>query len=80
MFITCSHLRSDVLYKNESIARDEEDGTLYNKGFTSQSIIFHGYKGTRQWQINWCTSSINDTQNYPFCRLQLVVETFGYST
>ncbi len=29
---TCRHLRSDVLYKNESIARDEEDGTLYNKG------------------------------------------------
>ena len=22
----------------------------------------------------------NDTQIYPFCRLQLVVETFGYST
>ena len=21
-----------------------------------------------------------DTQNYPFCRLQLVVETFGHST
>ena len=24
--------------------------------------------------------SINDTQNYTFCRLQLVVETFGQST
>ena len=22
----------------------------------------------------------NDTHNYPFCRLQLVVETFGYLT
>ena len=22
----------------------------------------------------------NDAQNYPFCRLQLVVETFGHST
>ena len=40
MFITCSHLRSDVLYKNESIARDEEDGTLYNKGFTKVNQLF----------------------------------------
>ena len=22
----------------------------------------------------------DDTQNYPFCRLQLVIETFGHST
>ena len=26
-----------------------------------------------------CTSN-DDTQNYPFCRLQLVVKTFGHST
>ena len=30
----------------------------------------------RDWPIN----PNDDTQNYPFCRLQLVVETFGHST
>ena len=41
-----------------------------------------GSKGIRQWLKNWCTMYIpnDDTQNYPFCRLHLVVETLGHST
>ena len=35
-----------------------------------------GSKGIRQCPINWCTMYISndETQNYPLCRLQLVVE------
>ena len=40
-----------------------------------------GSKGIRQWTINLCTYILNDdTLNYPFSRLKLVVETFEYST
>ena len=46
------------------------------------SIIYYSWqvsKGIRQYLINWCTSPIMISQYYPFCRLQLVVETFGHS-
>ena len=38
--------------------------------------------GIGQWPINWCTSimMIHNYDDYPFCRLQLLVETFGHST
>ena len=40
-------------------------------------IIIQGSKGIRQWPLN--SYIPNDyIQNYPFCRLQLVVETLGY--
>ena len=43
--------------------------------------VTQGSKGIRQWPINISTSpTIDNTQNYPFYRLQLVVETFGQST
>ena len=41
------------------------------------TIVTQGSKGIRQWPINLYYYMPNDkTQNYPFCRLQLVVETF----
>ena len=43
-----------------------------------KTINFQGSKGIRHWPINLYTSPM-DTQNYPFCRLQLVVGTFGHS-
>ena len=39
-----------------------------------------GYKWIRQWLIPFMYIPNDDTQNYLFCRLQLVVETFGNST
>ena len=43
-----------------------------------QGISNLGSKGIGQMvSKNWCTiTSPNDYTNYPFCRLQLVVETF----
>ena len=42
--------------------------------------VLQGSKGIRQWLIGLCTSlmSNDDKQNFPFCRLKLVVETFGH--
>ena len=39
-----------------------------------------GSKGIRQYSKNCFTSSIMIHKNYPFCRLQLVVEKNGLST
>ena len=41
---------------------------------TLQVGLRQGSKGIRQWPIN---IPIDDTQNYSFCRLQLVVYKFG---
>ena len=40
----------------------------------------HGSKGIRQLPIKLKYIPNSDTQNYPFCILQLVVEMFGHST
>ena len=40
------------------------------------SILEQGSTGIRQWPINWCTSPNDKKQDYKFCRLNLVVETF----
>ena len=40
-----------------------------------------GSKGLRQWSINSCTMIYNSndaTQNYPFCKLHLVFQTFEH--
>ena len=39
-----------------------------------------GYKGIRQWSKKLLYIPDDDTQISPFCRIQLVVETFGQST
>ena len=50
---------------------------------TLSSLFYNPLKGSkriRQWPINWCTYPMMiNKQNYPFCRLKLVVETFGQS-
>ena len=39
----------------------------------------HNYPGN--FNSDFCTPACNDdTQNYPFSRLQLIFETFGHST
>ena len=42
--------------------------------------INQGSKGIKQWPINWFTYHHDDIQNYPFFRLQLLVEMFGHLT
>ncbi len=37
-----------------------------------------GSKGIRQWLKNWCASQTKIDKITSFCRLQLVVETFGH--
>ena len=41
--------------------------------------FFQGTKGIRQWPIIDVHVLNDETQNLPFCRLQLVVETFRHS-
>ena len=41
-------------------------------------LIVQGFKVIRQWHITGCISLIMITQNYPFCRLQLMVKSFGH--
>ena len=54
---------------------------LFRKHFKSVfiSASTQGSKGIRQWPINWWHFN-DDTLNYHFTLLQLVVETFGHST
>ena len=41
--------------------------------------FIHGYQCC-SGKLKKCTSPIDDAQNYPFCRLKLVVKTFEHST
>ena len=53
-----------MMHQNYEICRDSEC-FLFGKEFMSLFVAKRKY---------------DDTQNYPFCRLQLVIETFGHST
>ena len=65
------------IWRNKSITTDND----FVKSESNLGWEFkQGSKGIRQWPIYIDVHPHGDTQNYPFCKLQLVVETFGDST
>ena len=69
-------------YARFIIIRGYALGYLFGEGGMIYQLKFRqGSKGIRQWLINVQLYIPNDDiQIYPFCRLHLVIETYGYLT
>ena len=79
-------MRERVREREWQRVKEKVEGGLLNDNDYVLTLNYHkiglhqGFEGIRQLPKNWCASPNDNTQIYPFCKLKIVVETFGHLT